>query len=702
MKKINKRAANLSQSYEKTRSHILNINPSSHPHTKIHISSYQYPKSMVIYTLIVCTLGIVASLLLVKSRKLGLYNELESSLSVDQRLSFLLVFNSLYIAAAVLTLTLKNLFMRRLRPSLDLLILLMINAVLLPLSLLYSFQPILLSLTVVINLVLLLFGKLLFRHYSFAGLNFYLASCVAMIIGVIWGANFFVNMPASLATKLLLLSASPLLLVSLPSAFLRMLELYDVVCRERWRKIRHPYPHQLASDEPFVSIHVPTYSEPPEMVIETLNKLAAIHYKHYEVIVIDNNTKDPALWQPVEAHCKNLGEKFRFIHAEGITGAKGGALNYIFKDIDPRATIVGVIDADYQVDPNFLHSLVGHFGDPKVGFIQTPHDYREWRNNIFLSMCYWEYKLFFHSAMISLNERDAGITVGTMCLVRKDVLEKAGGWSEWCVTEDSELAIRIHDIGYSSIYIDKTYGRGLIPDSFEGYKKQRYRWTAGPVQEFRHYAKHFIGMSKRDTKFTLIQRIFHLNHGLGNFLLSFQIPLTLIGVASIASMIIHNEIIHVPFELWLTATITLLVTPILTMVMYRVTVRAKISDIIGQALAAKALGHVIVHAALRTALTGNAAWNRTNKFKASQSYTVALWQTKEEIVIGLSLLTFVAASYVIFPYQGLSLMLLIGVAYIALEYFAAPCMAVIGVWSFKHESRHASDDIAKLQQQGAE
>jgi cellulose synthase/poly-beta-1,6-N-acetylglucosamine synthase-like glycosyltransferase len=694
MRKTNKRIHHLWETYDKTRKHILTVDPDAHRHTKVHISSSGYPKATVLYALLACVAGVIISLLLVNSRILTQDFQSERAFSRDQRLSFLLVFNSLYLAAAVIALAVKNLLLRRLKPYLDLLILLAVNTAFVTLSLFYSFQPVLLGLVICINTIFLIIGRLLFRHYSYAGLNFYLASCVGMVIGIIWGVNFFIHMPASFVTKLLLLCASPLLLVSLPSAFLRMLELYDIVCRERWRKIRHPYPHQLASDKPFVSIHVPTYSEPPDMVIETLNKLATIDYEHYEVIVIDNNTKDPALWRPVEAHCAVLGHRFRFIHAEGITGAKGGALNYIFKEIDPRATIIGVIDADYQVDPNFLQALVGHFGDPKIGFVQTPHDYREWKNNLFLSMCYWEYKLFFHSAMVSLNERDAGITVGTMCLVRKDVLEKAGGWSEWCVTEDSELAIRIHDIGYSSIYIDKTYGRGLIPDSFEGYKKQRYRWTAGPVQEFLHYTKHFIGLSKRDSKFTLIQRIFHLNHGLGNFLLSFQIPLLLIGVASIASMISHNEIIHVPFELWLTATITLLATPVLTMVMYRVTVKAKLSDIIGQALAAQALGHVIIHAALRTAITGNAAWNRTNKFKSAQSYFVALWQTKEEIIIGLSLVAFVVTSYIIFPYQGLSLMLLIGVAYVSLSYLAAPLMAVIGVWSFKHESRQALEGAA--------
>ena len=43
-----------------------------------------------------------------------------------------------------------------------------------------------------------------------------------------------------------------------------------------------------------VSIHVPCYNEPPEMVKQTLDALAALDYPDYEVIIIDNNTKDPA------------------------------------------------------------------------------------------------------------------------------------------------------------------------------------------------------------------------------------------------------------------------------------------------------------------------------------------------------------------------------------------------------------------------
>lgn len=50
---------------------------------------------------------------------------------------------------------------------------------------------------------------------------------------------------------------------------------------------------------PKVSIHVPCYNEPPEMVKQTLDALANLDYPDYEVLIIDNNTKDPAVWEPV-------------------------------------------------------------------------------------------------------------------------------------------------------------------------------------------------------------------------------------------------------------------------------------------------------------------------------------------------------------------------------------------------------------------
>ena len=54
---------------------------------------------------------------------------------------------------------------------------------------------------------------------------------------------------------------------------------------------------------PKVSIHVPAYNEPPAMLIETLDALARLDYPDFEVLLIDNNTRDENVWRPVEAHC---------------------------------------------------------------------------------------------------------------------------------------------------------------------------------------------------------------------------------------------------------------------------------------------------------------------------------------------------------------------------------------------------------------
>src|SRR6195256_5388536 len=61
---------------------------------------------------------------------------------------------------------------------------------------------------------------------------------------------------------------------------------------------------------PKVSIHIPAYREPPEMLKATLDAVSRLDYPNFECMVVINNTPDPALWRPVEEHCRILGERF--------------------------------------------------------------------------------------------------------------------------------------------------------------------------------------------------------------------------------------------------------------------------------------------------------------------------------------------------------------------------------------------------------
>src|SRR5207302_3451387 len=186
--------------------------------------------------------------------------------------------------------------------------------------------------------------------------------------------------------------------------------------------------------------------------------------------------EDPAVWRPVAEYCEGK-PNVRFVHVEELPGFKSGALNLsLHGHTAPDAEIVGVVDADYLVDPSYLRSVVGYFADPNLAFLQTPQDYREYRGDRYLTACYDAYRYFFATSMPSRNERNSIIFAGTMGLIRRSVLEELGAWNEWVITEDAEASLRILKAGYSGLYISKSFGKGIMPLTFASLKSQRFRW----------------------------------------------------------------------------------------------------------------------------------------------------------------------------------------------------------------------------------
>ncbi|MCO5120457.1 MAG: glycosyltransferase [Burkholderiaceae bacterium] len=259
-------------------------------------------------------------------------------------------------------------------------------------------------------------------------------------------------------------------------------EFAELFWKGNLRREFEPLPAADPHHQPFVSVHLACCNEPPEMVIATIESLRGLDYANYEVLVIDNNTRDEALWKPVEAFMAGLGGNFRFFHLENWPGFKAGALNFALSQTDPRAEVIGVVDADYVVEPDWLSGYVGYFSDPSVGVVQAPQAHREWGRQLFRRMMNWEYDGFFRIGMHHRNERDAIIQHGTMTLVRAESLERHGRWSEWCICEDSELGLRLMKEGMRTVYIDRVMGRGLTPDDFAAFRKQRKRWAQGAMQ----------------------------------------------------------------------------------------------------------------------------------------------------------------------------------------------------------------------------
>jgi cellulose synthase/poly-beta-1,6-N-acetylglucosamine synthase-like glycosyltransferase len=263
-------------------------------------------------------------------------------------------------------------------------------------------------------------------------------------------------------------------------------ELCDALGTEDWRRrVVDPVPVAAAPDYlPFVSLHVPAHNEPPDMVIETLQTLLQLDYPSYEIVALDDNTDDETLWRPVEEWCHDHGVKF--VHLSDWPGYKSGALNYALTNMtDPRAELIGVVDSDYQIDSGFLRACAPLFADPSVGFIQAPQDYRDWQQAPYYRRLYYSYKYFFAISQPSRNEHDAAIFAGTMGLIRRAPLQQLGGWNEWCITEDAELSLRLMRAGWSGLHVDRSFGHGVMPLTFEALKSQRYRWCFGGIQILR-------------------------------------------------------------------------------------------------------------------------------------------------------------------------------------------------------------------------
>lgn len=264
-------------------------------------------------------------------------------------------------------------------------------------------------------------------------------------------------------------------------------EMVEMLWIKQWQRHFPPLPPGAATRFPKVSLHLAICNEPPQMVIETLESLAKLDYPNFEVLVIDNNTMDEAVWRPVETHCSKLGDRFRFFHLGKWPGFKAGALNFGLKQTAPDAEVVGVVDSDYVVRPDWLRAMVPYFERPEIGFVQSPQDHRDWRGNPFKEMINWEYAGFFRIGMVHRNERDAIIEHGTMTLIRKSAMDQVGHWAEWCICEDAEMGLRLMEAGWQSAYCTEIFGRGLVPDSLAGYKRQRFRWAYGAVQIVKRY-----------------------------------------------------------------------------------------------------------------------------------------------------------------------------------------------------------------------
>jgi exo-beta-1,3-glucanase (GH17 family)/cellulose synthase/poly-beta-1,6-N-acetylglucosamine synthase-like glycosyltransferase len=410
------------------------------------------------------------------------------------------------------------------------------------------------------------------------------------------------------------------------------LEIAEVIWHRKSARSFQPLIPTAEFKYPKVSLHLPIHNEPPKMVRKTLEALAKVDYPNLEVLVMDNNTKDPAIWEPVRDDCERLGSRFRFFHLENWPGFKAGAINHALEQTASDAEIIAVIDSDYILSPDWLKRMVPYFENENVGFVQSPQDYRDLHVSTFKSFCYWEYAGFFNIGMVQRNEYNAIIQHGTMTMIRKSALLEVGKWAEWCICEDSELGLRLYEAGYDSVYCKESFGRGLMPDTMSGYMTQRYRWVYGAMQIIKAHWRSFLPTKK--SPLTSAQRYYFIAGWLPWF--SDALALLFTATSLILSAILIADPVHseLPVNVFLLPTIGLFSFKILRgLWLYQARVPCSVWHSLGAALSGLSLTHTVAKGTWQGLLTSGKPFMRTPKYEKQSPLLAGLLIIWQELLL---------------------------------------------------------------------
>jgi exo-beta-1,3-glucanase (GH17 family)/cellulose synthase/poly-beta-1,6-N-acetylglucosamine synthase-like glycosyltransferase len=491
------------------------------------------------------------------------------------------------------------------------------------------------------------------------------AWCAAVV--AFWNGHYFV-LGAAFALGLGVI----LLVLLVAIALARVEEIAAIAFGRGPRRLANTPPLAPGGFAPKVSIHIPACCEPAGMLKATLDAVGRLDYPNLECVLVINNTPDPALWLPVEEHCRSLGERFKFIRIDGLKGFKAGALRVALDHTAADTEIIGVIDADYIVDPAWLKDLVPLFADARVGLVQSPQDHRDCSRSPLHRAMNAEYSGFFDIGMVQRNEANAIIVHGTMCLIRRTAVESAGGWSSDTIVEDTDLGLAILQRGWLAHYTNRRYGFGLLPDTFEAYKRQRQRWAFGGFQLVR---KHWRQLSPWRSSLSREQK---REYGLGwlNWLGAEAIGVVVallniawVPVVAFANIAVPDRILTLPILGAFVVSVAHFIS------LYRLRVRAPLPQMLGAICAAMSMQWTVAQAVGTGIIKERRPFLRTAKGGAARKGNFpAFW----EAVIG-ALLLLGAGTLVVTNYKEVREINLFAVVLVvqSLPFLAAATLAAL-------------------------
>lgn len=229
---------------------------------------------------------------------------------------------------------------------------------------------------------------------------------------------------------------------------------------------------------PSVDVLIPIFKEPLEILERTLVAARAMKHPNLRIHVLDDGHRDA-----VRELATRLGARY---FPGPRQHAKAGNLNHAIGQTDGE--LIVIFDTDHVPTTNFLEETVPYFVDPQMGFVQTPHHFRNpdvfqhaFRSNGRVPN---EQDMFNHGIQSQRDRWGGAFFVGSGAVFRRKALESVGGFKLLSITEDIHTSQYVHAAGWKSAFVDRDVAVGLSAENLASYIVQRRRWMLGCLQIF--------------------------------------------------------------------------------------------------------------------------------------------------------------------------------------------------------------------------
>ncbi len=233
-----------------------------------------------------------------------------------------------------------------------------------------------------------------------------------------------------------------------------------------------------------ISIILPAYNE-GVLLRGTMRSLLELEYPHYEIVIVDDGSKD---------NTREIAREFVGIHRnvevrliEKTNGGKSTALNAGIKA--SQYDFVLCVDGDSQLSENVLYKAMQHFTDDRIGAVAGNVKVTN-RKKVWTKLQALEYVEGLNMARAAQSYlKMVNIIPGPLGLFRKKAIIEAGWYSSRTFAEDCDITLKIIRNGWKIEYEPEAKSFTEAPETLNNLLKQRYRWTRGILQVIRKHTE---------------------------------------------------------------------------------------------------------------------------------------------------------------------------------------------------------------------